>query len=225
MCAVLFGGSPIVAQGICMSFSRFQDREHQQAGTFSASIAVPGMVTLSCRWRFRQQYDTEIEAALGYDQAIRRLAPREAEGFCNFPPTYSPGNMTPDMSGGVMLPISGAPMDMPRQAMWDAEDVHVRLCLPSRSFSRVPLVIPTIAIFVLICSIVCHCSSCCWLIAEGVACLLINFSVWHCDAAHVSRALSVNSTVLPKRLKWMLGRYTILQCLARQEFGSFMLRS
>jgi hypothetical protein len=73
-----------------------------------------------CRWRFRQQYDTELEAALGYDQAIRKLAPHEAEGFCNFPAT----SMPPNMQGGGLLPVSGAPVDTPCRAAWN-DDTHV----------------------------------------------------------------------------------------------------
>ena len=93
------------------------------------------MARVLFRWVWRQLYDTEVDAAVGYDNAVRRFMPHDAETFCNFPPGAAPahyhdmGGARPGMPPPHLAAHRGPPVMMPdgsRPGAWDADDMHVR---------------------------------------------------------------------------------------------------
>jgi hypothetical protein len=91
----------------------------------------------ACRWVFRHLYETEVEAALGYDEAVRRLAPNQASSYCNFPEGGSTAANGMMACGGdrpaVRQHLGGRIeamgfMELNPQSPWDAEDGQVPFC-------------------------------------------------------------------------------------------------
>ena len=69
---------------------------------------------------FRELYGTELDAALGYDNAVRHLAPHLAATYCNFPHGH-PGHAAHTQA----LTQPRQSMTGPSKHFWD-DDQHVR---------------------------------------------------------------------------------------------------
>ena len=63
-----------------------------------------------------------MDAALAYDDAVRRLAPQLAASYCNFP--EQPGSMPANGQAHMRRQVPRSAMELNPQSPWEGDDVR-----------------------------------------------------------------------------------------------------